>query len=95
MFDSINFNNINDNCDNKTIKKHDDILICFDDSILLILDLNYAHFNIEKLDYTKIKVLTRMHLCVLHGNMLLHQAWTIMLWNLNENIVSDEAFIKI
>jgi len=74
MFDSINFNNINDNYDNKTIKKHDDILICFDDSILLILDLNYAHFNIEKLDYTKIKVLTRMHLCVLHGNMLLHQA---------------------
>jgi len=48
IVDLINFNEIDDNCDDKTIEKHDNILIGIDevDSISSTLDLNFAHLDI-------------------------------------------------
>jgi hypothetical protein len=48
----INFNEIDNNCDDKTIEKYYNILIGIDevDLISLTLDLNFAHLDTKELN---------------------------------------------
>jgi hypothetical protein len=52
IVDLINFNEIDNNCDDKTIEKYDNILIGIDevDLISSTLDLNFAHLDTKELN---------------------------------------------
>ena len=103
----INFNKIDDDCDNKVIENHSNVLIGNKiGSISLILYSNFTHLNkVHSLYQSEgvhknIYIYIYMCVCVaLVFNMLLYQTWTIILWNLeifsDEDVVCDEVYIKI
>jgi hypothetical protein len=95
----INFNKIDDDCDNKVIENHSNVLIGNKiGSISLMLYSNFTHLNKVHSLYQSEGV-QNIYIYALVFNMLLYQTWTIILWNLeifsDEDVVCDEVYIKI